>query len=217
LAESTGDYVAFVNNDTSFPPGWASTVLGVFESHPGVGIVAPAVTKAGNSATVRSTPGSSVRVFEPFGHLPSGVVYVMRRNVALTLGGWNEQYQVATGEDLDLLWTVWTNGLEVVLDERVLVEHVSEATRRGRSDMEAIRVRNLHQFLDRWESSEPPPPRLDSVEPAIFGQNLRHAAAAALWLRRLVDARASADSAGAASTAPQPQAMTGRRRRLFRR
>jgi len=193
LAKATGTFVVFVNNDTVFPEHWAESVLEAFERVPTAAIVAPAVTKAGNPATVRSEPGSELIVFEPFGHLPSGVVYAMPTGLCRRLGGWNEDYLVATGEDLDLLWTVWVNGFDVVLDERVLVEHLSEATRKSRSDMEAIRVRNLEQFLDRWITGDPAPPRMEECEPSAFESNRRHAAAGAIWLRRLVDARSAAD------------------------
>lgn len=191
LEPATGDTVVFVNNDTVFPPGWGESVLDTFATIATAAIVAPAVTKAGNPATVRSVPGQDLVVFEPFGHLPSGVVYAMPADLCRRLGGWNEDYLVATGEDLDLLWTVWVNGFDVVLDERVLIEHISEATRRSRSDMEAIRVRNLEQFLDRWTTSDPPPQRISECPPDDFQRNLRHAAAGAMWLRRLVESRAA--------------------------
>lgn len=205
LAVAEGAFVAFINNDTVFPSRWDRSVLSVFETHPTAGIVAPAVTAAGNPATVRTSPGSGVRVFEPFGHLPSGVVYVMRTEQMRVLGGWNEDYLVATGEDLDLLWTVWVNGLEVVLDERVLVDHVSEATRRARPDMEAIRKRNLEQFLVRWETSAPRPTRLEECRHEDFESNLRHAATGAIWLRRLVEARAFAEEQKVGASQPREQ------------
>ncbi len=218
LAAAEGTFVAFINNDTVFPSGWDRSVLSVFETHPRTGIVAPAVTAAGNPATVRTAPGSEVRVFEPFGHLPSGVVYVMRTGQMRALGGWNEDYLVATGEDLDLLWTVWVNGLDVVLDERVLVDHVSEATRRGRPDMEAIRKRNLEQFLVRWETSRPLPARLEECPPDQFETNLGHAAAGAIWLRRLVEARTMADEQrkSAQSEDSKEKVPAPRRRRFWR-
>ena len=144
---------------------------------------------------------------------------MMRTEQMLALGGWNEDYLVATGEDLDLLWTVWVNGLDVILDERVLVDHVSEATRRARPDMEAIRKRNLEQFLVRWETSTPLPTRLEECRPEDFECNLRHGAAAAIWFRRLVEAREKARvdvAAARAETRPTAPAQPTPRR-LFRR
>jgi O-antigen biosynthesis protein len=219
LRRAKGEFVVFANNDTIFPDGWDTSILDVFDRVPTAGIVAPAVTAAGNPATVRTQVGDGVKVFEPFGHLPSGVVYVMRTDQARRLGGWNENYLIATGEDLDLLWTVWANGLDVVLDERILIEHVSEATRRKRTDMEEIRKRNLELFLRRWETSSPPPSRLEECPMELFQVNLRHAAAGAIWLRRLVEARipkgtspAPDRSAVAPVTKPQRRSLFPRRR-----
>jgi GT2 family glycosyltransferase len=195
LRAAGGETVAFVNNDTVFPPGWASTLLATFSAHPGAGIVLPAVTAAGNPVSVRSEPGTEVIVFRPFSEIPSGVVYLMSREVATALGGWNEGYHLATGEDLDLLFTVWVNDLEVVLDTRVLVDHVSQATiKRVLSDRESIRTTNLERFLTRWRTSEPPPPRLDGCPPEVYARNLDHAAAAAGWLGKLIEARAGGGS-----------------------
>jgi GT2 family glycosyltransferase len=211
LAASTAPFVAFVNNDTTFPEGWDGPLLGTFEDHPRAGIVLPAVTKAGNPASVRSEPGTERVVFEPFGHLPSGVVYLMRTEVARALGGFNPAYELATGEDVDLLFTVWANGLDVVLDTRVVVHHVSESTRRQIPDMQVRLRRNLEQFLERWKTSTPPPPRLPGCTAEELASNLRHAAAAALWLERLVEAR---DALRTSQSAPGPPAAPrGRFRR----
>jgi GT2 family glycosyltransferase/spore maturation protein CgeB len=192
LQVASAPVVAFVNNDTVFPRGWDAPLLETIAEHPDAGIVLPAVTAAGNPASVRSEPGTERVVFEPFGHLPSGVVYLMHTDMSRALGGFDERYELATGEDLDLLFTVWANGLEVVLDTRVLVEHVSESSRRLQPGMEARQRENLRIFLDRWKASDPPPIRLGAVSEEEFHRNLMQASVAAIWLERLVDARRSA-------------------------
>ena len=128
LGVATGEYVAFINNDTTFPPRWASRIIETFDSHQNAGIVTPAVTKAGNPVTVRSDPGNEQVVLTPFGEFPSGVVYVMPTDLITALGGWNEGFKTASAEDLDLVFTVWAHGFDVVLDERVLVDHRSQAS-----------------------------------------------------------------------------------------
>lgn len=190
LAAASGAHVAFVNNDTVVPPAWASTLLSSLEESPTVGIVLPAVTAAGNRVSVRERPSDRVEVFTPFSELPSGVFYLMRTDVARSLGGWNEDYPVATAEDLDLLFTVWCNDLDVVLDERVLVEHESQGTLAAKLDEPwALQAENLVRFLDRWTSPAPEVPRLASCPPGVHARNLRSARAAATWLRRYVEAR----------------------------
>ena len=193
LSVATGSFVAFINNDTEFPATWASRVLENFEAGR-AGIVAPAVTAAGNRVTVRQSPGRSAVILIPFGELPSGVVYVMRTDVIRQLGGWNETYPIATGEDLDLCFTVWANGLDFVLDERVLVRHESEATRAEKlADRPNLWRENLDLFLDKWTSHSPDVPRLPDCPPAQFARNLAHSRGAATWLRRYIEVRDEAD------------------------
>jgi GT2 family glycosyltransferase len=194
LEMATGRYVAFINNDTEFPPAWARMILETFTTHPRPGILAPAVTAAGNQVTVRDNPGSAVATLTPFGELPSGVVYVMEATVIRQLGGWNESYPIATGEDLDLCFTVWANGRDFVLDERILVRHESEATRSEKlANKPNLWRENLEIFLDKWTSPNPDVPRLQDCPPEEFQQNLAHARGAATWLRRYIELRDEAN------------------------
>ena len=128
LVVATGTYVAFINNDTVLPPRWDVSLTEILDTEPQAGMVLPAVTAAGNPVTVRTEPGETVEALLPFGEFPSGVVVVLRRSQIEALGGWNEGYERASGEDLDLAFTVWAHGLDVVLDSRVLVEHASQAS-----------------------------------------------------------------------------------------
>lgn len=186
LAVAGGSLVAFINNDTVFPPGWTAPVLSNFENA-GVGLVVPAVTAAGNPVSVRTTPGREAITLVPFTEIPSGVVYLMRTDVAQALGGFDQRYEVASAEDLDLLFTVWANGLDVVLDERALIEHESQATVASQlSNRGALYRRNLDVFLDRWSSDVPDPALLPDVDRDLVGGRLREARVAAVWLRRLV-------------------------------
>ena len=188
LACAKGTFVAFVNNDTVFPEAWATKILETL-GRPGVGIVAPAVTAAGNPATVRSEPRDIVTVLDPFAELPSGVVYVMRTDLARSIGGWNEEYHVASAEDLDLAFTVWTNDLSIIVDERVLVEHVSRGTVRAKlPNREAIYRANLEQFLDKWSGSDNIT-RIDDCSREAHTRNRQAGRAAAVWLRRLIAER----------------------------
>ena len=190
LKASHGEFVAFCNNDTVMPPGWASTLIDDFETHADAGIVLPAVTAAGNDCTVRSEPGTAVEVLLPFGEFPSGVLYVMRRDVAHALGGWSEEYPIASAEDLDLCFKVWANNLSIVFDQRVLVQHTSQATVGTKLDnRRALYRSNLELFMAKWGSGEPAVPRIDTCDADRFRANLARAATAIRWIRRLVATR----------------------------
>lgn len=190
LEQASGDFVAFVNNDTTMPGGWASTLLEDFARFPNAGIVLPAVTAAGNRVSVRDQPGSRVMPLRRFIDLPGGVVYMMNTRVVRELGGWDERYEVASREDLDLLFTVWCNGLEVVLDERVLVDHESSATANSQlQDKDEIWQRNWEVFVSKWTAASPDEiARLDSTPSETFSHDLEAAAVAAHWMSRWYEA-----------------------------
>lgn len=184
LAAASGEFVVFVNNDTEFPESWASRLVKTASSA-SVGIVMPAVTSAGMAYAVRSQPGTSITRIPPFSELPSGVVFLMRRDTALDLGGWNEMYYLAAAEDFDLLFTVWSNGLDVMLDERVLVEHLGSASARTLPDKDAIWRENREQFLMKWSDPHSADiPRLAQCTAEKLASNLDDARLATGWIRR---------------------------------
>jgi GT2 family glycosyltransferase len=197
LSVATGEYVAFVNNDTVFPAAWASQLLDSFAAIPNAGIVMPAVTAAGNQAAVRQEPADRVSVFPPFTAIPSGVVYVTERAAISELGGWSEEYGIASSEDLDLLFTFWVNGRSVVLTERVLVQHASGVTASTLDGRDALYRANRLAFATRWAAATPERSRrLQSCPEADFVANLEKARIAATWMLRwfqAMDQTASAE------------------------
>jgi len=135
------------------------------------------------------------------------VVYLARRDVMEELGGWNERYPVASGEDLDLLFTFWSNGLAVVLDERVLVEHVSAATIAAKlPNRSAVYRANRLLFARRWSVADPADiPRLAACPPDRFAANLEQARIAGTWMRKWFEAMdAAAEAQRTARQAPAP-------------
>jgi len=188
LAVATGSHVAFVNNDTVLPAGWDVSLTEILDTNLQTGMVLPAVTAAGNPVTVRSEPGETIETLLPFGEFPSGVVVVLRRFQIEALGGWNEEYERASGEDLDLAFSVWAHGLDVVLDSRVLVEHASQASMKEVPGLAALYRKNLERFLDRWDAG-PDGPILDTIGREDYLRNLARARTAVAWIRRMLAAR----------------------------
>ena len=188
LAVATGTHVAFVNNDTVLPAGWDVSLTEILDTEPETGMVLPAVTAAGNPVTVRTEPGETVERLLPFGEFPSGVVVVLRRSQIEALGGWNEAYERASGEDLDLAFTIWAHGLDVVLDSKVLVAHASQASMKEVPGLTALYRKNLERFLDRWDVG-PDGPMLDTISREDYLRNLGRARTAVAWIRRMLSAR----------------------------
>jgi GT2 family glycosyltransferase/glycosyltransferase involved in cell wall biosynthesis len=183
LAAARGSHILFLNSDTKLPPGWASRLIETIERHQ-AGIVFPAVTAAGNPATVRKAANDRVVAIPPYLEPPSGVALLMRTDVSRALGGWNEDYEIASGEDTDLCFTVWVNGLSMVLDEAVLVDHVAKASAKQLPDQIARWARNRERFLERWTGPLQDVPRLDSIGEAEFADNKQVARGVAFWMYR---------------------------------
>ena len=217
LAAARGEWIAFCNNDTVLPVGWAATLVATGSAHPQAAIVVPAITAARNADTVRSVPGAEVTVLPPFSAPPPAVLYLMRRSEILALGGWGEEFAVASGEDVDLCFKVWVNDRDIVFDERVLVDHVGHATAERLPDSEALWARNRQRFLDAW-SGPGDPPRLASCAPDRFARNRETARAVAGWMERYFSAR---DRARARTAVPGARSssrrLLGRIRRSLRR
>ncbi|HEY5699473.1 MAG TPA: glycosyltransferase [Acidimicrobiales bacterium] len=216
LEVARGEYVAFCNNDIVLPPTWASKLVETASTRPRAGIVVPAVTAAGNPVSVRAKPGDDVITLAPFSPPPSGVVYLMRCDVIRALEGWSEHYPVASGEDVDLAFKVWVNDLDIVVDERVLVDHVGKASAARLDDWQGLWARNRRLLLDRWQGDEAASPRLASCEPVRFDRNRATARAVAGWMDRFFTARDQARR-----RIPSPHrvgaAVAGRARRWWHR
>jgi glycosyltransferase involved in cell wall biosynthesis/GT2 family glycosyltransferase len=183
LAVARGRYVAFCNNDAVLPPGWAGQLLQSARCHPHAAVVVPAVTAARNPVNVRSEPGAEVVVLPPFSAPPAAIVYVMPTDVVRRLGAWGEEYEIASGEDVDLCFKAWVNDLDVVYDQRVLVEHVGKGSAARLDDWQGLWAKNRRRFLDKW-MGDGVAPRLDGCDPERFARNRETARAVAEWMDR---------------------------------
>ncbi len=183
LAAAQGEYVAFCNNDAIVPEGWATRLVETARSHPRAAIIVPALTVATNPLTVRTEPGDAITVIDPFSAPPAGVVYVMPRELVEQLGAWEEEYAVASGEDVDLCFKVWVNDLDIVFDERVLVQHVGHATAVKLDDWQARWTINRRHFLEKWTGAIEPP-YLGRCDRDRFDRNRATARAVATWMEQ---------------------------------
>jgi len=188
LAMARGRYVAFCNNDTVMPPGWATSLVDTARQHPDAAIVVPAVTSARNQVNVRTEPGDKIEVLSPFSAPPAAIVYVMPADVVRALGAWSEEYEIASGEDVDLCFTAWVNDLDIVYDQRVLVDHVGKGTSSLLDDWQSLWARNRQRFLDKW-TGEGDVAYLDRADPGRFARNREIARSVAGWMERYFTVR----------------------------
>jgi GT2 family glycosyltransferase len=188
LEAARGRWVAFCNNDTILPAGWAGTLIDTAEAHPNAGIVVPALTAARNAATVRTEPGTDVEIIAPFAAPPAAVIYLAPVDLMRQLGGWSTDYEIASGEDVDLCFSVWANDLDIVYDQRVLVDHIGKGSASRLEDWEGLWAENRRRFLDKWQTSDVVP-RLDRTDPERFRRNRATAGAVAEWMQRYFNTR----------------------------
>jgi len=198
LTASRGRLVAFCNNDTVVPADW-DTLLARTASRPRAGLVVPALTAATNSRTVRAQPGTDVEVLPPFSAPPAGAFVVMATEVAREIGGWGEEYAIASGEDVDLAFKVWVNDLDLLYDTRVLVEHLDKGSSRNLENWQELWRKNRQVFLDKWTSS-PAVPRLAACAPRRHSINLATAVSVAGWMSQYFRTRDRLDNPLAGSS-----------------
>ena len=204
LERARGEYVAFMNNDTRVPAGWASRLVRTLERDAAAGIVFPAVTAASNRVTVREGRSDNVGVLDPFLEPPSGVALLMRTSVARALGGFDERFPVASGEDTDLCFKVWVNDLSALLDEAVLIDHVGKASSGSLTDRRRRWAFNRALFLDKWTGPLDDLPRMPNCPPDRFEANKAFARGVAFWMRRYFELRDAAAPFDAAASSPRP-------------
>jgi GT2 family glycosyltransferase len=193
LAQARGRYVAFCNNDTELPPLWARRLIETARAHPNAAIVVPAVTSARNLVNVRTAPGTAVEVLPPFSAPPAAIVYVTPVDRIRELGAWEEEYEIASGEDVDLCFKVWSNDLDIVYDQRVLVRHVGKGSASRLDNWPELWARNRRHFLDKW-TGDAEVPFLSTCDPARFARNREIARAAAGGMDRYFTARDREDA-----------------------
>jgi GT2 family glycosyltransferase len=187
LAVSHAPYVAFCTSETILPPGWASTLVETARAHPNAGLVIPALV-ARNDKSGDDGTGDDVEVLPPFSAPPGALVYVMPRDVVEGVGAWDEGFELASGEDVDLAFKVWVNDRDVVHDRRVLVDHVRKGGASRADDWQGRWARSRQHFLDKW-AGQSSVPRLPTCDPDRFARNRAVASSVAEWMAQYFRAR----------------------------
>lgn len=167
-ALARGDYLVFLNNDTTVRPGWLTALLATFEQHPDTGLAGALLVypdgRLQESGGIVFSDGSGWNYgrFEDPRHPAytfvreadycSGAAIALPRTLFQRLGGFDERYAPAYYEDTDLAMKVREAGLKVRVQPAAVVVHhegVTAGTDTA-SGVKAYQVRNQQRFLEHW-------------------------------------------------------------------
>jgi GT2 family glycosyltransferase/glycosyltransferase involved in cell wall biosynthesis len=176
-----GEFLVFLNNDTTVQPGWLDALLATFETHPDTGLAGSKLVypdgrlQEAGGIVFADGSGWNYGRFEDPAHprfnfvrevdYCSGASIALRRELFLRLGGFDSHYAPAYYEDTDLAMRVREEGLKVRYQPASVVVHhegISSGTDTG-SGVKAYQVVNQKKFRERWATvlaaSHAPPGR----------------------------------------------------------
>ncbi len=167
---ATGEFLVFLNNDTTVSPGWLDALLATFASHPDTGLAGSKLVypdgrlQEAGGIVFADGSGWNYGRFEDPSHprfnfvrevdYCSGASIALRRDLFLQLGGFDSHYAPAYYEDTDLAMRIRAAGPKVRYQPASMVVHhegISSGTDL-RTGVKAYQVSNHAKFLQRWRS-----------------------------------------------------------------
>lgn len=155
IANSCGQYLFFLDNDTVTKPGWSKSIPKYFQKYPKTGLAQIKLLKLGTNCfdyagdklspygflieRARNAPdrGQYDQNDLIFGLKSAGAI--MRRQVFEQIDGFDKDYKIYW-EDTDLAWRTWLAGWEVRLASSITVWHAYNTAIKDSSTAEKNRV-----------------------------------------------------------------------------
>jgi O-antigen biosynthesis protein len=191
---ATGEFVAFLNNDTVVVAGWLQALLRCFDEEPDAGLAGARLVypdgrlqEAGGIVFSDGSGWNYGRFDDPADprynfrrevDYCSGAAIVLRRDFFVSLGGFDTRYAPAYYEDTDLAFAVRAAGKNVFYEPRATVIHFEGVTAGTdtTSGIKRYQVVNRGKFLHKWKNEL-------ARQPGPVG-DAKSAAAAAQWRAR---------------------------------
>jgi GT2 family glycosyltransferase len=169
-ARARGDYLLFLNNDTSVTTGWLSSLVKVLDERPDAGIVGPKLLfgsgelqEAGgiiwddasgwNYGRMDDASKPEYNYVKETDYV-SGACLLVRASLWLQLGGFDERYVPAYYEDTDICFAAREAGFSVMYQPASRIFHF-EGVSNGtdlESGIKQHQVDNQANFLDKWQA-----------------------------------------------------------------
>ncbi|MGV6852992.1 MAG: glycosyltransferase, partial [bacterium] len=169
LEFAEGDFVVYLNNDTTVTKGWLDALINTFTEHKDVGLVGAKLVYPDGSLQEaggiifhdgsgwnygrNENPDDPRFNFVRETDYCSGAAIMARRDLLNKLGGFDQRYSPAYYEDTDLAFQIREQGLRVVYQPASVVVHyegVSCGTDTS-SGLKKYQLVNQQKFLERWK------------------------------------------------------------------
>ena len=166
-----GDWLVILNNDTVVRPGALDALIDTFTQHDNVGLVGAKLLNADGSLQEAGgivwrdgsawNWGRGQNRDDPrFNYVRdadycSGAALAIRRDLFLSIGGFDSYYAPAYYEDTDLAFQVRARGLRVLYQPAAEIFHL-EGVSHGRDETSGIKahqVTNAGKFHERWKDT----------------------------------------------------------------
>ena len=176
LSMAGGEFVVLMNSDVfPGPPDWLDRLTAHLDADPSIGVIGPTLLFEDGSVQHQGMAfqavaefgglhfgihtGKGLRPAEPAGLLMppciTGACMVLRRSLAIRLGGLDERYVIGDFEDSDLCLRLADRGLRCAVDPQVALIHLE---RRSQASSAlgwrmGVTVYNAWQHDRRWRST----------------------------------------------------------------